>query len=140
LRRIFAPDGLLARALPQSGRDWEDRAEQREMAQAVARAVDEKHHLLVEAGTGTGKATLSGAAYLWAVANNKKISFATHTKALQQQLVERDMPFCATCFLRRMGTEFRFALCLGAQNYICPRRLPKPKSADCSPRAMKSMS
>jgi ATP-dependent DNA helicase DinG len=58
LRRIFAPDGLLARALPQSGRDWEDRAEQREMAQAVARAIDEKHHLLVEAGTGTGKATL----------------------------------------------------------------------------------
>jgi ATP-dependent DNA helicase DinG len=126
LRRIFAPDGLLARALPQSGRDWEDRAEQREMAQAVARAIDEKHHLLVEAGTGTGKSY----AYLvplilWAVANNKKILVATHTKALQQQLVERDMPFLRDLFLRRMGTEFRFALCLGAQNYICPRRLAK---------------
>ena len=129
LRHIFSADGILARALPGEGRDFEDRAEQREMAAAVARAAKEKHHLLVEAGTGTGKSY----AYLvplilWAVANNKKVLIATHTKALQAQLVERDLPFLRDLFLRRMGTEFRFALCLGTQNYICPRRLAKAEN------------
>lgn len=126
MQRIFAADGLLSRSLPGEGRNFEERAEQRQMAEAVARAAEKRHHLLVEAGTGTGKSY----AYLvplilWAVANNKKVLIATHTKALQGQLADRDLPFLADLFLRRMGIEFRFALCLGTQNYVCPRRLEK---------------
>jgi ATP-dependent DNA helicase DinG len=126
LRRIFAPEGLLARALPGEGRTFEARDDQLVMAEAVAQAAQDKVHLLVEAGTGTGKSY----AYLvplilWAVENNKRVLIATHTKALQQQLVERDLPFLRDLFLKKLGTEFRFALCLGTQNYICPRRLAK---------------
>ncbi len=126
LRRIFGHEGLLSRALPTEGRAFEERNEQLEMAEAVARAASEKSHLLVEAGTGTGKSY----AYLvplilWAIENKKRVLIATHTKALQQQLVERDLPFLRDLFLRKMGSEFKFALCLGTQNYICPRRLAK---------------
>jgi hypothetical protein len=98
LQRIFAPDGLLARALPGEGRDFEERAEQRQMAEAIASAIQDGSHLLVEAGTGTGKSYAYLIPFiLWAVSQNKKVLIATHTKALQQQLVERDLPFCATC-------------------------------------------
>ncbi len=126
LRRVFGHEGLLSRALPTEGRAFEERNEQLEMAEAVARAASEKSHLLVEAGTGTGKSY----AYLvplilWAIENKKRVLIATHTKALQQQLVERDLPFLRDLFLRRLGSEFKFALCLGTQNYICPRRLAK---------------
>ena len=126
LRQIFGADGLLSRALPTEGRAFEERNEQLEMAEAVARAASEKSHLLVEAGTGTGKSY----AYLvplilWAMENKKRVLIATHTKALQQQLVERDLPFLRDLFLRKMGSEFKFALCLGTQNYVCPRRLAK---------------
>ena len=126
LERFFAADGVLAKSLPGEGRNFEERGEQLEMAQAVARAASEKSHLLVEAGTGTGKSY----AYLvplilWAVANKKRVLIATHTKALQQQLVERDLPFLRELLMKRMGTEFKFALCLGTGNYVCPRRMQK---------------
>lgn len=129
LGRIFAPGGLLSRALPGDDRNFEERPEQLEMARAVAAAAQDKAHLLVEAGTGTGKSY----AYLvplilWAVSNNKKVLVATHTKALQQQLMERDLPFLHDLFLRRMGMDFRYALCLGTGNYVCPRRLAKAES------------
>ncbi len=126
LTRFFAADGVLANSLPSTGRDFEERVEQRLMAEAVASAIKDKAHLLVEAGTGTGKSyAYLAPLILWAVANNKKVLIATHTKALQQQLVERDLPFLRDLFRQRMGTEFRFALCLGTQNYVCPRRLNK---------------
>ena len=69
LERFFATDGVLARSIGGEGRDFEERTQQLEMAQAVARAASEKSHLLVVAGTGTGKSY----AYLvplilWAVA------------------------------------------------------------------------
>ncbi len=126
LRRIFGHKGLLSRALPTEGRAFEERNEQLAMAEAVARAASEKSHLLVEAGTGTGKSY----AYLvplilWAIENKKRVLIATNTKALQQQLVERDLPFLRDLFGRKMGLDFKFALCLGTQNYICPRRLAK---------------
>jgi ATP-dependent DNA helicase DinG len=129
LSRIFAANGLLARALPSTGRDFEDRPEQREMAQAVARAIDERAHLLIEAGTGTGKSYAYLIPFiLWAVHERKKVLIATHTKALQQQLVERDLPFLRNLFRSKLGVEFRSALCLGTQNYLCPRRLAKAQT------------
>lgn len=126
LARFFGADGHLARALPGAGRNFEERDEQRRMAEAVASAARDSTHLLVEAGTGTGKSY----AYLvplilWAVENGKKVLIATHTKALQQQLVERDLPFLRDVFQKRLGSSFRFALCLGTGNYVCPRRLAK---------------
>ena len=113
-----------------SKRDFEARPEQLEMAQSIARAIEEKSHLLVEAGTGTGKSY----AYLvpmilWALDNKKRVLIATGTKALQQQLVERDLPFLRDVFKRNMGRDFAFSLCLGTNNYLCPRRLAKAQVA-----------
>jgi ATP-dependent DNA helicase DinG len=129
VERIFAADGVLARALPSSGRAYEDRPQQREMARAVAAAIEGKHHLLVEAGTGVGKSY----AYLiplilWAAENKQRILIATHTKALQQQLVEKDLPFLRDLFVEKLGLDFKFALCLGTGNYLCPRRLAKSET------------
>src|SRR5207237_1220856 len=61
--------------------------------------------------------------------NKKKVLVATGTKALQQQLVERDLPFLSDLFARHFGQEIRFALCLGTGNYVCPRRLAKAQVA-----------
>ena len=110
-------------------RFFEARPEQLEMARAIAAAAREKNHLLVEAGTGTGKSY----AYLvplilWAVETKKRVLIATGTKALQQQLVERDLPFLHELFKTHLGTDFKFALCLGTGNYVCPRRLAKTES------------
>ena len=110
-------------------RFFEARPEQLEMARAIAAAARNKNHLLVEAGTGTGKSY----AYLvplilWAVETKKRVLIATGTKALQQQLVERDLPFLHELFMTHLGTDFKFALCLGTGNYVCPRRLAKTES------------
>lgn len=131
--RIFASDGILSRALPTSvkgeTRVWEDRPQQREMALAVAGAIEEKTHLLAEAGTGVGKSYAYLIPFiLWAIGGKKRVLIATHTKALQQQLHERDLPFLRDMFKEKLGLDFRFALCLGTQNYLCPRRLAKSES------------
>ena len=86
LHEFFAPGGILANSpLP-----YEYRPGQLEMAKAVERALEERHHLIVEAGTGTGK-TL---AYLLpALRTGKRVIISTGTKALQDQLFFRDIPF-----------------------------------------------
>jgi len=131
LHSVFADDGLLARAFKSKDsegheRVWEKRPEQREMAEAVAAAIKDQEHLLVEAGTGVGKSYAYLVPFiLWAMSQHKRVLIATHTKALQQQLVERDLPFLHDLFQKRLGLDFRFSLCLGTSNYICPRRLAK---------------
>ena len=90
MKKIFGPDGLIANAHP----DYEYRPGQVQMAQAVMRAFEERHHLIVEAGTGTGK-TL---AYLVpavaaALGGNGRVIVSTGTKNLQEQLMEKDIPF-----------------------------------------------
>ncbi len=86
LHEFFAPGGILARSpLP-----YEYRPGQLEMAKAVERALTERRHLIVEAGTGTGK-TL---AYLLpALRTGQRVIVSTGTKALQDQLFFRDIPF-----------------------------------------------
>ncbi|HEX4540761.1 MAG TPA: ATP-dependent DNA helicase [Acidimicrobiales bacterium] len=99
-------------ALPQGG---EAREGQRAMAQAVARAIQDRRHLVVEAGTGTGKSL----AYLVpAILSGKKVIVATATKALQDQLASKDLPFLA----RHLGHPFRFAVLKGRSNYLCRQR------------------
>ncbi|BCM89957.1 putative ATP-dependent helicase DinG [Abditibacteriota bacterium] len=130
LERIFAPGGALELQMKARGRDFEARPEQLEMAREVSRSARDGAHLLVEAGTGVGKSY----AYLvplliWALDNKKRVLIATGTKALQGQLVERDLPFLREMFIANFNRDFAFALCLGTSNYICPRRLAKAQVA-----------
>src|SRR5690348_16665898 len=86
LHEFFAPGGLLSKAHP----NYEFRRGQLQMAEAVEKALTEKRHLIVEAGTGTGK-TL---AYLLPVIRSgKRVIISTGTKNLQEQLFFKDTPF-----------------------------------------------
>src|ERR1700676_1846880 len=98
LYQFFAPGGLLARSHPA----YEFRRGQLQMAQAVELALEEKRHLIVEAGTGTGK-TL---AYLLPVIRSgKRVIVSTGTKNLQEQLFYKDIPFLEqTLFGNHAGT------------------------------------
>lgn len=100
----------------------EDRAGQVEMAGLVADAIANKRHLVVQAGTGTGK-TL---AYLVpAIAADARIVVSTATKALQDQLATKDLPFLA----EHLGVDFDWAILKGRSNYVCLQRL-REMSAD----------
>src|SRR5258708_32068057 len=86
LYQFFGPGGVLSRTHPA----YEFRRGQLQMAQAVEQALEEKRHLIVEAGTGTGK-TL---AYLMPVIRSgKRVIISTGTKNLQEQLFYKDIPF-----------------------------------------------
>src|SRR5258708_34764881 len=86
LHQFFAPGGVLARTHPA----YEFRRGQLQMAQAVELALEEKRHLIVEAGTGTGK----NLAYLMPVIpSGKPVIISTGTKNLQEQLFYKDVPF-----------------------------------------------
>src|SRR5262249_43003834 len=93
-----------------------------EMAAAVAQALEEERHLVVEAGTGVGKSLgyLIPAA-LFAVERKKKAIISTHTINLQEQLLHKDIPIVK----KILPIEFDAALMKGRQNYVCPRRLQR---------------
>ncbi|MFM1751357.1 MAG: hypothetical protein RL119_319 [Actinomycetota bacterium] len=98
----------------------ETRPGQREMAEAVEEAIAESKHLVVQAGTGTGK-TL---AYLVpAILAGKRTIIATATKALQDQLAQKDLPFLETQWAAMGGQEFSYSILKGRSNYICLQRL-----------------
>ncbi len=109
---LLAPGGGLERAIPH----YEDRAEQRLMSAAVARALEDERPLIVEAGTGTGK-TL---AYLVpALQSGKRIVVSTGTRALQDQIARHDIPL-----LRQMlAKPFAAVVLKGVGNYVCRRKL-----------------
>ncbi len=108
---VFAAGGALARALP----GHERREGQRAMSDAVGRAIESDGVLVCEAGTGTGK-TL---AYLMpAVASGRRVVVSTATKALQEQILEKDLPIVA----RALGRDPQAALVKGLGNYLCKRR------------------
>jgi ATP-dependent DNA helicase DinG len=111
LHDFFSPGGILARSpLP-----YEYRPGQLEMAKAVERALTEHRHLIVEAGTGTGK-TL---AYLLpALRTGQRIIVSTGTKALQDQLYFRDVPFLETLI-----GDLRVCYMKGRANYLCRHKL-----------------
>src|SRR5580765_7742728 len=117
VRSIFAPDGQLAKA-----RNFEYRPEQQTMAAAVAQALENERHLVVEAGTGVGKslAYLIPAA-LFAIEQKKKAIISTHTINLQEQLLHKDIPIVK----KILPIEFEASLMKGRQNYVCPRRLER---------------
>ncbi|NLO91025.1 MAG: ATP-dependent DNA helicase [Elusimicrobia bacterium] len=121
LQRFFSANGLLAASV----RNFEPRTQQTDMAGLMARALDEKRHLVVEAGTGIGKslAYLVPAA-LWCLKEKKKTVVATYTKALQEQLLKKDMPLLASA-LGQLGLKLNYHLLMGSENYLCLRRLEK---------------
>ena len=105
------------------------RAGQIEMAEAVANALYGRHHLLVQAGTGTGKSL----AYLVpALVHGKKVLVATATLALQRQLVERDLPKIKAALDKELKRDISFAIYKGVGNYIC---LQKMNNAPNDPEA-----
>ena len=98
----------------------EPREGQIEMAEAVANALSDRHHLLVQAGTGTGKSL----AYLVpALVHGKKVLVATATLALQRQLVERDLPKIKGALEKELGRELTFAVYKGVGNYLCLQKM-----------------
>ncbi len=104
----------VASALPGGG---EERPGQVEMAEAVARAIEDERHLVVQAGTGTGK---SLAYLLPAVRSGRRVVVATATKALQDQLATKELPFLAAQLSE--GPRFSFAVLKGRSNYLCRQR------------------
>src|SRR6266478_2214634 len=115
MEEVFGPKGLIAQAHP----EYEHRPGQIEMARAVMRAFEEKRHLIVEAGTGTGK-TL---AYLVpavaaALGGRGRVIVSTGTKNLQEQLMEKDIPFLQSI----LPKKFTAAYMKGRNNYLCLQR------------------
>src|SRR5216684_4060771 len=122
VEEIFSPTGLLSRA-----KNFEYRPQQQEMAVAVARALQNRGHLAVEAGTGVGKSlAYLIPAILFAVAQRKKAIVSTHTINLQEQLTEKDLPML-TGVLGALTppVKFSFSMLKGRANYLCTRRLHK---------------
>jgi ATP-dependent DNA helicase DinG len=116
----FGPGGLLAKS-----KNFEYRPQQQTMASAVAKACQDRTHLIVEAGTGVGKSL----AYLvpsvfHALAENRKALVSTHTINLQEQLFYKDIPLVQ----KLLPTEFKAVLLKGRQNYLCPLRLQRAMS------------
>ncbi|MDE2491361.1 MAG: ATP-dependent DNA helicase [Elusimicrobia bacterium] len=121
LDEVFGETGALSRALP----GWEGRPQQEQMAAAVADALESERSLVVEAGTGVGKSLgyLLPAA-LWAVKNARRVLISTHTRALQEQLLGSDLPVAAKA-LGELGLPLKFAMLMGADNYLCVQRLSR---------------
>jgi len=112
--------------------DYEYRPQQLDMLRSVTEALSTSQHLMVEAGTGTGKsfAYLIPAAY-WSLKNNTRVVISTNTINLQDQLIKKDIPDLC----KALDMPLRAAVLKGRSNYLCPRRLAamrrrKPENVD----------
>src|SRR5579864_2895693 len=113
IAEIFGPGGLLEKSMPQG---YEHRRSQLEMAQVVEEAFRTKQHLLVEAGTGTGK-TL---AYLIpAIRSGRRVVISTATKSLQEQLYAKDIPFVQ----RHFAPNLKAVVMKGRSNFLCREKV-----------------
>jgi ATP-dependent DNA helicase DinG len=114
---VFASGGPIARALP----GFEARPGQVQMAQLVERGILEGVHTVVEAGTGVGKSL----AYLIpAVRSGKKVVLSTGTIALQEQLVQKDIPLVQ----QALGEPIRVTLLKGRSHYLCKQKLERMRA------------
>ena len=112
MKELFGPGGALARALP----GYEPRPEQAALAGAVEHALLVGEHLVAEAGTGVGKSL----AYLVpALESGQRVVVATATKALQEQLLAKDVPVAAAAIGRTVDVQ----VLKGRANYLCRRQL-----------------
>src|SRR6202049_3212353 len=116
LYQFFAPGGVLSKTHPA----YEFRRGQLQMAQAVEEALEEKRHLIVEAGTGTGK-TL---AYLLPVIRSgKRVIISTGTKNLQEQLYFKDVPALERALFPEGDRKLSVCYMKGRNNYLCRKKL-----------------
>jgi ATP-dependent DNA helicase DinG len=116
LYQFFSPGGLLSKTHPA----YEFRRGQLQMAQAVEEALEEKRHLIVEAGTGTGK-TL---AYLLpAIRSGKRVIISTGTKNLQEQLFFKDVPALERALFPNEDRKLNVCYMKGRNNYLCRKKL-----------------
>src|SRR5580698_6977736 len=117
VEELFSPTGILSRA-----KNFEYRPQQQRMAVAVAKALEGREHLVVEAGTGVGKSLAYLApAILHAVAKSRKAVVSTHTINLQEQLTQKDLPMLEQI----LPVKFSYTMLKGRANYLCSRRLAK---------------
>ena len=121
MQEVFGPEGLIASTHP----EYEHRPGQIKMAEAVLRAFEQRRHLIVEAGTGTGK-TL---AYLVpaiaaACGSGARVVISTGTKNLQEQLMDKDIPFLQ----ETLPAKFRATVMKGRNNYACLHRIKRAES------------
>ena len=113
MQEIFGPGGLLERCMIGG---YEHRPAQLQMAELVQSALASRHHVVVEAGTGTGK-TL---AYLIpAICSGRRVVISTATKSLQEQLYQKDIPFLQKHF----APDLKVAVMKGRSNFLCRAKL-----------------
>jgi ATP-dependent DNA helicase DinG len=112
---IFSPTGALATLT-----GYEHRPQQEAMANAIADALQQQRHLIIEAPTGVGK-TLAYLvpSILYALQEERRAIISTHTKNLQEQIFKKDIPLVHAV----LGKNFRVALLKGRRNYLCTTRL-----------------
>jgi ATP-dependent DNA helicase DinG len=116
IENFYAPDGVLSQGLP----GYEHRPEQTKMARLLAEAFNEEKVSVIEAGTGTGKSlAYLLPASLWSVRNKERVVISTNTINLQEQLIQKDIPF----LMKHAQTPFRAVLVKGRGNYLCLRKL-----------------
>ena len=116
LEKFFAADGILS----ENFESFEYRSQQKEMAESIFSSLDSKSHLFIEAPTGIGKsfAYLVPAIY-YAKKDQKKVIVSTYTINLQEQLINKDIPFLQ----KILPVEFKAKILKGRNNYLCPKRL-----------------
>jgi ATP-dependent DNA helicase DinG len=123
LSQIFASEGPLVQSL----KGFEVRPGQQEMARQILHAYLEDYIALIEAGTGTGKSlAYLIPAILWALKNKEKTVISTYTIALQEQLLEKDIPKV----LKALNVDLKATIVKGMGNYLCLRRLHEIEDQD----------
>jgi ATP-dependent DNA helicase DinG len=114
-QECFSKNGIMSQKLG----FYEFRPEQLEVAVAVEETIEANKVLVAEAGPGVGKSLAYLVPFIvWAVKNDRKVVVSTYTKALQNQLFVKDLPLLKDA----LEVDFRFALCLGSENYLCLKK------------------
>jgi ATP-dependent DNA helicase DinG len=113
---VLGDNGELAQAIP----GYEHRPQQMQMAKAIVNAFNRSQHLMVEAGTGTGKSiAYTVPSIIWSTLNNERVVISTNTINLQEQLIDKDIPAIKDA----LNIPFNASVLKGRSNYLCPRRL-----------------
>ncbi|MDQ3021401.1 MAG: DEAD/DEAH box helicase [Bacteroidota bacterium] len=118
INNFFSEEGILS----QHFENYEYRRSQEEMAESILQTLEKRSHIFIEAPTGVGKsyAYLVPAIY-YAKKNQKKVIVSTYTINLQEQLINKDIPFLQNV----LPVEFKANLLKGRNNYLCPKRLSR---------------
>ena len=121
IENFFSETGLLEEHLDL----FEFRESQLEMSNLIHTAINNKEHVIIEAGTGTGKSF----AYLiplilYSIEKKEPVVISTNTKSLQQQMIKKDLPFLQNIF-NQNNQDFTFKIFYGANNYLCINKTEK---------------